>query len=1219
MFTYFLRSDINKNIFYIIITKNNISISEELLWLFQAHPHTEELPKPLVGPKRSMITPWSTNVKEILSNLGYKGIIRVEKLISYETSLDVMTQEIYDSLELCYNSSESVKHIKDISQYNRDNGLALSNDEIDYLNNFQIKYKRYLTDAEIFGFAQTNSEHCRHKQFNAQYIIDNNVCDRSLFDLIKTTSRPTYSILSAYRDNVAFIIGSHIKEFAPVNGVFREKGMIEAISLKSETHNFPTTVCAFPGAATGSGGEIRDRMAGGRGSIPGIGIAGYLTSYARVSNLMWENNILERDWKYQDPATILIQASNGASDYGNKFGQPLIAGTVTTFEHRYGDNLLGWDKVIMLAGGVGHTKRHYIEKGTPRKGDVIILLGGDNYRIGIGGGSVSSVDTGEFSQNIEFEAVQRANPEMQNRANRVIRALVESKENPIISIHDHGAGGHFNCLSELVEDTGAIFYMERFPVGDSSLSTMEILINESQERMAIVVHRRAINKVIDISNREQCPCYIIGECTDDKKLIFQKDGNKYVDLDLDFLFKETPRRIINVDHDNSVENTNEINIPNDSIETKLKKVLRLTKIASKEWLTHKVDRSVTGLVAQQQTVGPLQLPLADVAAKASDYTGEKCIAVGIGDRPIPSIVNVEAGVRLAVGEALLNLMWGGLQSYGLETIVLSVNWMWPCGQPGEDARLYDAVRAISDLCVELGVTIPTGKDSVSMTQKYNDGTIVKSPGTAIVTAVGKCYDKTKIITPDIKPREDTCIIYFPLQPIPSNPSDFLGTSALAQVYNQLGGDKDLVPDLRDIKFFKKGFSFLKKWMWMCGIDAGHDVSDGGIITALCEMAFAGDCGLKINIKPELLFYEGLGVLVQCRNIVKSLMGNYFKYHKGMVIAEPDFKSKRIRINDDVDMDLNELRTCWYMTSHDMECLQMDNEVAHERLTNINKPMKQFNIPDEFSRRLISYGKISGSRKIKAAIIRDKGTNGDREMAYALYYIGFEVKDITMTDIVEGRENLEDINLIVFCGGFSNSDVLGSARGWASIFKYNITARKILENYYAREDTLSLSVCNGNQLAILLNLIEPENILKEPNIEMKVNKSGIFESRFVSVDIRKSSSVFLKGLEGCTLGIWIAHKEGRYYIKNKDKFSTNQIPIVYSNSEYPFNPNGSDYNIAAMCSENGRHLLSMPHPERSLFPWQCGYYPYMEKKSHKITPWVRLFENAFLWIKSNNSI
>jgi len=1191
----------------------------KIFWLFQARQISHDQ-GPFIGPRKEMVTPWSTNAVEILLNTGIPGISRAEEFWLPKNSswnIDPMLQQIYPELTpqlfMMDMKPEPVRNIKHIDAYNREAGLALSDQEITYLNAYAQKNGRCLTDAEVFGFAQANSEHCRHKVFNGNFSINGRSQELSLFDWIRrTSSKSPSNIISAYTDNVAFFKGPWIEQFSPDESSFFKTQKIESVlSLKAETHNFPTTVCAFPGAATGTGGEIRDRMAGGTGSIPGVGTAGYLTSYARISDLPWENALPSRDYLYQDPATILIQASNGASDYGNKFGQPLIAGTVTTFDHESNGVFWGWDKVIMLAGGVGQANKNHAHKKVPQKGDRVILLGGDNYRIGIGGGAVSSVNTGHMEKNLELNAVQRSNPEMQQRAYRVLRELAEDADhNPIISVHDHGAGGHFNCLSELLKDCGGRIFMDKLPVGDPTLSALEIIGNESQERMGLVVPQSAVPRIMKIAERERCPCYVIGECTGDGRLIFQhNEEQKAIDLDLEFLFSNPPKTEIRAE---TIKfQWPSVKIPQASLEEHLRRILRLTKVAGKEWLTHKVDRSVTGLVAQQQTVGPCQLPLADVAVKALDYSGNHGLALSLGDRPIPGIVNPEAGARLSVGESLLNIIWAPLNR-GLDSVVLSANWMWPCNQAGENANLYRAVQALGEVCLSLGIAVPTGKDSLSMSQQYPDDSVVRAPGTVIVSAAGWCNELKAIVTPDLKRMEKTKVAYVPFQKLPKNPSHCLGTSCLAQVYHQLGGGPDLVPDLKDANYFKTCFNAVQSLIWKGLILAGHDVSEGGILTALCEMAFAANCGLEISFPQDSLFYEGLGVCIQYQiereEEIRSAFSQEIEFYS---IAEPDFKDFILRTKEgDLRAEMKELRKIWQQTSYDMEKRQMNPGVAEIGFRHFDTPMKEFIFPSDFE--VTHFTRPTLQPAPQAAIIREKGTNGDREMAYALHLAGFKVKDVTTTDITSGRESLKDINFIVFCGGFSNSDVLGSARGWAGIFRYNRIAGKLLKNFYDRPDTLSLGICNGCQLMTQLHLLYP-TLEASLQPRMTANESQIFESRFLSVDITSSPSILLKGLEGSTLGVWVAHGEGRFsFAGERENYS---IPICYAQSYYPANPNGSQFEAAGICSLDGRHLAMMPHPERAIFPWQWGFYPYEHKSRHKVTPWLLLFLNACHWIQS----
>src|SRR5690606_16124761 len=638
------------------------------------------------------------------------------------------TQDIY-TIDI---KPEPIIEIDDIEAYNQSEGLALNAEEVEYLNNLSKKIGRKLTDSEVFAFSQANSEHCRHKIFNGTFIIDGEEKPNSLFKLIKKTSATNPNdIVSAYKDNVAFVKGPKVTQFAPKSAdkpdFYEEKEFESVLSVKAETHNFPTTVEPFSGAATGSGGEIRDRLAGGQGAIPLAGTAIYMTAYSRleqtpvnlqpgttqntaeVSNpRVWENGMDERPWLYQTPMDILIKASNGASDFGNKFGQPLIAGSVLTFEHqeRFEESnttqRLGYDKVIMQAGGIGYGKLDQAKKHTPKKGDKIVILGGENYRIGMGGAAVSAADTGAFGSGIELTAIQRSNPEMQKRAANAVRGLVESDNNPIVSIHDHGAGGHLNCLSELVEETGGLIDLDALPVGDPTLSAKEIIGNESQERMGLVIAEKDIDTLKRVAERERAPMYTVGDVTGDHRFTFasKTTGEKPMDYALEDFFGSSPKTIM---RDITIERTySDVDYDSKEIPTYLNQVLQLEAVASKDWLTNKVDRCVGGRVAKQQCAGPLQLPLNNVGVMALDYKGKEGIATSVGHSPVAAIVDPEAGSRTAIAEALSNLVFAPIKD-GIKGVSLSANWMWACNNEGEDSRLYKAVQACSDFAIELGI------------------------------------------------------------------------------------------------------------------------------------------------------------------------------------------------------------------------------------------------------------------------------------------------------------------------------------------------------------------------------------------------------------------------------------------------------------------------------------------------------------------------------------
>lgn len=1201
---------------------------EKLNWLLSGkRVEVEVIEGYFVGPRREMITPWSTNAVEITRNMGIEGIVRMEEfyaVASADVTYDRMLQALYHNLTpeifRIDKQPEPIRYIEDIESYNQQEGLALNADEIAYLEQLSSKLGRLLTDSEIFGFSQVNSEHCRHKIFNGTFIIDGKEQGSTLFQLIKkTTQQNPNRVVSAYRDNCAFIQGPVVDQFAPqradVPSFFVTRPMETVISLKAETHNFPTTVEPFNGAATGTGGEIRDRMAGGKGAFPIAGTAVYMTPYPRNDQRPWEQAISPRKWLYQTPEDILIKASNGASDFGNKYGQPLICGSVLTFEHAEKDKLYSYDKVIMLAGGIGYGLKKDSQKDTPEKDDKIVMMGGDNYRIGMGGGAVSSVATGEYDDTIELNAVQRSNPEMQKRVYNVIRGLAEMDNNPIISIHDHGAGGHLNCFSELVEPEGGEIDIARLPIGDPTLSAKEIIGNESQERMGLLLKDSDIELVRRIAERERAPMYEVGKITGDGNFSFvdSRTGEKPLNLQLVDMFGNPPKSVL-IDSTHSKIYEEPI-YENTSIHEYLTWVLQLEGVGCKDWLTNKVDRSVTGRVAQQQTVGELQLPLSNVAVVALDYQGQRGIATAIGHAPVAGLVNEQHGSILSIAEALTNIMWAPIEG-GLRGVSLSANWMWPAKQPGEDARLYRAVEAASNFALQLGINIPTGKDSLSMTQKYPDGKLVYAPGTLIVSAAAEVSNIRKVVTPALVPDSDTILFYLDMSQAPLT----LGGSALGQVLNKIGGN---TPTVKDPAYFASVFNAVQLLIQEGKIMAGHDISSGGLITALLEMNFPNTRGgmeIDLNTLAEkdwvkILFSENPGVIIQISNEDKEAVANFLK-GKGItfhVIGKVTSDRKVVikKGNQVLSVDIDAMRDVWYRPSYLLDRRQSGETPALERYQNYKKLPLQYTFSDKFTGQLSQYGlttRRNTQSGIRAAIVREQGSNGDREMAWALHLAGFDVKDVHMTDIITGRETLDDVHFVVFVGGFANSDVLGSAKGWAGAFLYNPQAKQTLERFYSRHDTLSLGVCNGCQLMTELNLIYPDH---QPHPRMKHNRTHKFESHFVNVTILENNSIMLKSLQGTRLGIWVAHGEGRFHLPMPEE--NYHIPMKYSYSEFPGNPNGSDYDAAAICSVDGRHLAMMPHLERSIYPWNWAYYPH-QRKSDEVSPWIEAFVNAREWIK-----
>ncbi len=1193
--------------------------TSKLNWLFgQSHQLEKSvLTDFFVGPRAAMVTPWSTNAVEITQNMGIDGIVRIEEFHKVDagfSDFDPMLSQKYAQLDQeIYTINiqpEAVLEIDDIATYNQKEGLALNSEEVDYLNNLSRKINRKLTDSEVFGFSQVNSEHCRHKIFNGTFVIDGIEKESSLFKLIKkTSSENPNDIVSAYKDNVAFIKGPTVEQFAPKSAdkpdFYEKKNFDSVISLKAETHNFPTTVEPFNGAATGSGGEIRDRLAGGQGSLPLAGTAVYMTSYSRLNEQRgWEKGMPERKWLYQTPIDILIKASNGASDFGNKFGQPLITGSVLTFEHNENNRRLGYDKVIMQAGGIGYGKAEQSIKHKPSEGDKIVILGGENYRIGMGGAAVSSADTGAFSSGIELNAIQRSNPEMQKRAANAIRGMVESDVNQIVSIHDHGAGGHLNCLSELVEETGGLIDLDKLPVGDPTLSAKEIIGNESQERMGLVIGKDNLDLLQKIADRERSPMYAVGDVTSNHRFTFESKttGEKPMDFALEDMFGSSPKTIM---ADKTIDRQYaEIDYSTQNIPTYLKQVLQLEAVACKDWLTNKVDRCVGGKVAKQQCAGPLQLPLNNVGVMALDYNGKEGVATSIGHAPIAALIDPAAGSRVAIGESLSNIIWAPIKN-NLKGISLSANWMWACKNEGEDARLYEAVKACSDFAIALGINIPTGKDSLSMKQKYPDGDVI-APGTVIISAAGNCTDITKVVEPVLQ--KDGGSIYY----INLSQDDFkLGGSSFAQVLNKIGKE---TPTIKDASFFKSAFNTIQELILDNQILAGHDIGSGGLVTTLLEMCFADlDLGAQINLDEfgekdpvKILFSENIGIVFQAKDdtiVEQKLQGiEYFKIGNVTSQATLDFRLSSFNFQ----FDIPEYRDYWFETSYLLDRKQSKNGMAEERYNNYKNQPLQYTFPTHFTGKkpVIDHSKP----RPKAAIIREKGSNSEREMANAMYLAGFDVKDVHMTDLISGRETLEDIQFIGAVGGFSNSDVLGSAKGWAGAFLYNEKAKTALDNFFKREDTLSVGICNGCQLFMELGVINPEH---EIHGKMLHNTSQKHESIFTSVTIAKNNSIMLKTLAGSTLGVWVSHGEGKFHLPHEE--GNYGIVAKYAYDDYPANPNGSHYSTAMICDKTGRHLVMMPHIERSTFSWNWAHYP--KDRNDEVSPWHEAFVNARLWIQN----
>ena len=1237
-----------------------------------------------VGPRIIRLTPQSTNAVSICQACGLTSITRIEQARRFQIVMregnqlspsqreqiyalihDRMTEESYlrpltsfkidvkpEPVQIVPVMEEGLAAIRRI---NETRGLALDEQYMEYIwNYFANELKRDPTDVEISEVGTLDSEHARHLIFAlTTFVIDGKEMPHTLFEMIKETNRVwPGKTLVAFKDNAAIIAGHNIKTLQPIDPAspsrFELRPRRYEITYKMETHNHPTGIEPFHGAATGTGGRQRDNAAVGRGGLLIAGSAIYNVSNLHIPgyNLLWEKVYAPHPRRLKTPLEIIIGASNGASRYGNEWGEPVICGSCRSFELQLNEEWFGWHKTFMAAGGVGQIDTDHIEKRESVAGLKVVQIGGDAYRIGLGGAPASSLSTGDQAEELDYDSVQRANAEMQQRCYRLIRACIElGEKNPIESIHDLGGGGDCTAVTELVFPSGARIQLRKIPCGDMTMSVLVLWCNESQERFVLVVPPEHLPILQRIAQREHCPLAVIGEITGDGKLAVEDewaapDAPAHqkipLDLDLGFLLGELPKKRREVQR--VQRKLMPLALPSGlTVREALERVLRLMSVGSKHFLTRKVDRSVTGLIAQQQTVGPLQITLADVAVVADSHFAKTGAAMAIGEQPIKEIISPGSSVRLSVAEALTNLVWAPVENF--ESISLSGNWAWACGQPGEDARLYDAVKGLRDFLLKLGISINVGKDSVSMAAKFNVGglqKVVKTPGTFVATAYASCPDITKVVTPDIKRPGESKLMYIDL----SRGKYRLGGSALAQVFEQVGDESPDVDTNLDIQLFRAGFEAIQELIrGEPLILAGHDRSDGGLITCLLEMAFAGNSGLDINFSDSktqnidpfsLLFAEELGVVIEylpdkeeeIRSVLKEygLTGCSQEIGKTMVEKKVNVQHGQVTL---LSEDMRVLRDIWQETSYQLDRLQANPKCSEaERKAIYNRLGLKFQLafkPNPTPKR-----KLAMRDKPKVAILREEGTNGDREMAAAFFAAGFEPWDVTMTDLADGRISLDDFKGVAFCGGFSFADVLDAGKGWAGVIRFNSRIRQEFETFYNRPDTFSLGVCNGCQVMTLLGWVPWPGIESDRHPRYVLNESRIFESRFVAVKVLPSPSIFLKGLEGSILGIWVAHGEGRFFCPDNsilEKIEQQQLaPLRFVNDEgeitegYPFNPNGSRNGITALCSPDGRHLALMPHPERVFLSWQWPYWP-KEWSKLKVSPWLRLFQNAREWSES----
>ncbi len=1260
-----------------------------------------------VGPRMNFTTAWSTNAVSVCHACGLTKITRIERSRRYQfifsgsaISDETRLQSFYSSLltrhsSLFYDRMTECPYPVTLETFETgiqpkpfytvplieegpealrkiNVGMGLGLDEWDieyYYNLFAKDLKRNPTNVECFDLSQSNSEHSRHWFFRGGLIVDGKEISENLMQIIKQPlkANPGNSII-AFKDNSSAIKGYGIKTIIPLGprkpSRFKEKKLKSHIIFTAETHNFPSGVAPFPGAETGTGGRIRDVQATGRGAHVTAGTAAYCVGNLRIPGyeLPWEDKAFEYPDNLASPLQIEIEASNGASDYGNKFGEPVIQGFTRSFGLRLPDGeRREWIKPIMFTGGVGRLDARHVEKGRPEKGMLVTKIGGPAYRIGMGGGAASSMIQGENIAELDFNAVQRGDAEMEQKLNRVIRACVElGEKNPVISIHDQGAGGNCNVVKEIIYPAGAKIEIRKIQVGDDTLSVVEIWGAEYQEQNALLIRPGDAEIFGELCRREKVPFAFIGEITGDGHIILfdENDGSMPVNLDLEKILGDMPQKTFRLER---IEpDLKPLKLPDNlTVRDALDRVLRLVSVGSKRFLTSKVDRSVTGLIARQQCAGPLHLTVSDVAVIAqshfadsqNNYTGA---AISIGEQPVKTLINPSAMARLTVGESLTNIVWAKISR--LEDIKCSGNWMWAAKLPGEGAKLYDAAVALRDMMLKLGIAIDGGKDSLSMAAKViskDKSEVVKSPGTLVISTYATCPDITKVVTPDIKMPEKSRLLFIDL----GNGRNRLGGTALAQAYSQIGDES---PDVDDPELLKRAFKAVQRLISEDLVLSGHDRSDGGLVTTLLEMVFSGNCGMEIEVgsqksevksqklPPQLplgkggrgggvnsalasLFSEELGLVIEYLPKNEKKISAELKKQKipFQIIGKTTLK-KRINISfrtpdsglhTVLNEDMRVLRDIWEETSYRLERLQVNPECAdEEKKVNFDRKGYGFNLT--FIPKITPPSVMSRSGKPSIAIIREEGSNSDREMSSAFYQAGFDVWDVTMTDFLKGKADLDNFRGIAFVGGFSFADVLDSAKGWAGVIRFNKDIYEQFRKFYNRPDTFSLGVCNGCQLMALLGWVPWQGIEDKNQPRFIHNVSGRFESRFSTVRIFPSPSIMLKGMEGSTLGIWVAHGEGRAYFPHDDilkKIKREKLaPVRYVDDNgrvtetYPFNPNGSAEGIAALCSPDGRHLAIMPHPERTFLKWNWAWMPGDWKKKLKASPWLKMFQNARKW-------
>ncbi len=1210
-----------------------------------------------VGPRMNFATAYSTNIVSICKSCGLEKVIRIERSRRYTLATginrdgfiranhDRMTECLYEKPLQTFETGIVPEPVFEIPMKEKGPdallevpGLAMDEWDRNLYYEYFVNYEgRNPTIVEIRDLDNANSEHSRHGYFKGRQVINGSVMPETLMDVVKSTlkANPSNSII-AFKDNSSGIRGYDCRTIIPDTpgkpSPFKSRNVSYHIIFTAETHNFPTGVAPFPGAETGTGGRIRDVQATGRGGLVVAGTAGYCTADLLIPGyiLPWEKDDCTYPSNLATSLEMEIKASDGASDYGNKFGEPIVLGFTRSFDQKLPNGeRWAWIKKIMFTGGIGQIDDMHIEKGEAEKGMFIVQVGGPAYGIGVGGGSASSKLQGENEEELDFNAVQRGDAEMEQKMNRVIRACIEmGNRNPIVSIHDQGAGGPANVLKELVEKSGGKIELRRIKLGDPTLSVLKTWIAEYQERCGLLIRPERIEEFESICRREKVNCECLGEVTGDGRFVVhdEKDGSVPVNVDLGKVLGNMPQKTFT---DNRIKHElNPVELPAGlTIEYALSLVLRNLAAGSKRFLTNKVDRSVTGLIAKQQCCGPLHLTVGNMAVVAQSHFGLTGAATSIGEQPIKMLVSPEAGARMAVGEALTNIMWARINA--IEDIKCSANWMWAPKLPGEGAALYDAVCAMRDLMVSLGIAVDGGKDSLSMATKVGEE-IVKSPRELVISAYATVPDITKAITPDIKLPGESDLIFVDI----AEGKTRLGASVLAQVFGQLGNES---PDTDNASVLKGAFKAIQTLIAENLILAGHDISDGGLATTLLEMAFSGNCGLNISMEnpcswPERFFAEELGAVIECKKkdtskVIEILDAFSVKSH---IIGAPT-EDKRILLDYNgkniLDADMKTLREWWEDTSYQLERIQTNPLCADLEKRNIYE-RKGISYLITFEPEPTPTHVFEIKDKPEVAILREEGSNGDREMTSAFFHAGFTPWDVTMSDLLEGRITLERFRGLVAVGGFSYADVPESAKGWGAAIRFHDRLKQMFDDFYNRPDTFSLGVCNGCQLFAIIGWVPWQGIPDNIQPRFVRNISGRFESRWVTVKIMDSPAIMLKGMEGSILGVWVAHGEGRMHFPDAamlaDVRAKNLVPLVFVDDEgrvdgevsesYPFNPNGSPFGITGLCSADGRHLAMMPHPERAFLKWQWPWMPSELNDRLKASPWIKMFQNARKWCR-----